>query len=152
MTRDFSAQFPAPSLFDRLLGLPLPKSPADAAEAVRRDLEHLLNTRQTHQGLAEHLPEVRRSLIAYGLPDLPSLDAHTTAQKLDIARMIRQAIQQFEPRLNNVRVTLLDPETPAARTLPFCIEGELVVAPGCSVLFETALDLASGQYTVQPSP
>ena len=38
-------------------------------EVVQRDLEHLLNTRQTHVGLPEAFKEVHNSIVTYGLPD-----------------------------------------------------------------------------------
>ena len=67
-----------PSLIDRLID---PDSGGTAAgqgyslrdmlESVQRDLEALLNTRQSHQGLPEEFAEVHRSLVAYGLRDVP---------------------------------------------------------------------------------
>ena len=43
------------------------------AAAVQRDLEDLLNTRVSNPRLAESCSECRRSILAYGLPDLVSL-------------------------------------------------------------------------------
>src|SRR5260370_5531600 len=57
-------------------------------DAVRRDLEDLLNTRQSHVGLSEAFKEVHQSLIAYGLPDLTSLHAITPQQRAHIAGVI----------------------------------------------------------------
>src|SRR5437660_12020505 len=90
-------------------------------DAVRRDLEDLLNTRQSHTGLPEAFKEVHQSLIAYGLPDLTSLNAFTAQQRSDIAGVIESAVAQFEPRLKDVRVQLLDPGDLKQRTLRFRI-------------------------------
>src|SRR5262249_27140855 len=77
-----------PSLLDRLID---PESAGTAIligyderkmrDAVRRDLEELLNTRQTHVGLSPGYVELNRSILAYGLPDLVSLEAITAKQR-----------------------------------------------------------------------
>ena len=71
-----------PSMLDRLID---PESAGTAwrrgygihqmIDAVRRDLEDLLNTRQSHQGMPEEFVELQRSIATYGLPDFSSIDA-----------------------------------------------------------------------------
>src|SRR5690349_19625335 len=104
-----------PSLLDRLID---PESggtnwrrgygPEQMMEAVRRDLEELLNTRQSLAGLPEGFPETEKSVIGYGLPDLTSLNAVTTQERDDIGRVIELIVGRFEPRLKEVRATLVD--------------------------------------------
>src|SRR5262245_50160729 len=104
-----------PSILDRLID---PESGGTAwrrgygveqmMDAVRRDLEELMNTRQSHMGAADNYPEVKRSLIAYGLPDLTSLDASTPQQREDIGRIIETVVALFEPRLKDIRATMID--------------------------------------------
>src|SRR6266496_3275910 len=60
-------------------------------EALRRDLEWLLNTRQIAGGLPSDLEELNRSLAAYGVPDFTNLNVanqddqkriHTRSERL----------------------------------------------------------------------
>ena len=46
-------------------------------QVVQRDLEDLLNTRQSCADLPEAFQEVASSIIAFGLPDLTSINAIT---------------------------------------------------------------------------
>jgi len=122
---------------------------AEVIHAVERDLSDLLNTRQTHQGLCDDLPEVSRSLVAYGLPDLGSLEAATEKQREEIGRDIEELVRRFEPRLKDVRAVLADPGDNRRRTVHFRIEARLNVEPAPDVAFDATLQLPSGEYTVQ---
>jgi type VI secretion system protein ImpF len=120
-------------------------------DAVQRDLEELLNTRESHQGLPEEYVEVRRSIAAYGLPDLTALDAVTPQQRAEIGRVLEAAIARFEPRLRDVRATLVDAGDGKARTVRFRIDAKLCLEPAPDVAFETILELTTGHYSVKPS-
>jgi type VI secretion system protein ImpF len=147
-----------PSLLDRLTD---PQSRGTAArpgysvkqmiDAVHRDLEDLLNTRQTDVGLPEGLLEVRRSIYNYGLPDLNSLQAITTEQREAIGHLIEKTIALFEPRLQDVRAVLLNPEEMRDTKLKYRIDARLSVDPAPDVAFDTVLELTTGHYTVKPS-
>jgi type VI secretion system protein ImpF len=147
-----------PSLLDRLVDASLQGSAGRAwygapqmVEAVQRDLEDLLNTRETHQGLCEGFPELGRSLIAYGLPDLSSIHAATQQQREEIGRSIEAVIRQFEPRLKDVRAVLLKSDDEKQRSIRFRVEARLSVDPAPDVAFDTTLELATGYYSVQRS-
>src|SRR2546427_5979001 len=75
--------------------------------AVLRDLEDLLNTVHTAHTVAPEFADVRDSIVAFGLPDLASVESISADQRAAIGRTIRKAIERFEPRLRAVRVTLL---------------------------------------------
>jgi type VI secretion system protein ImpF len=120
-------------------------------DAVQRDLEDLLNTRQSHQGLPLEFSEVHRSVVAYGLPDLTSLNAITRQQREDIGRLLEMAVAQFEPRLRDIRATLLDAGDGQDKTVRFRIEARLRLEPAPDVAFDTVLELATGHYTVKPA-
>src|SRR3954468_10523905 len=100
-----------PSLIDRLID---PESAGNAimigydtrqmAEAVRRDLEDLLNTRRTELPGGDRLPEVVSSIACFGLPDLVSMEALRDEQRAEIGRVIEQVIERYEPRLKTVHV------------------------------------------------
>lgn len=147
-----------PSIIDRLID---PDSGGTSArrgygvdemiEAVLRDLDELLNARQTHAGLPEELAEVRNSIVAYGLPDLTSLNAVTPDQRADIGRILEEVINRFEPRLKDVRASLLDPGDGKTRAVQFRIEARLCVEPAPELAFDTVLELTTGRYSVKPS-
>jgi type VI secretion system protein ImpF len=119
-------------------------------EAVRRDLEDLMNTRQTNTGAPQGFTEVERSIVGYGLPDLTSFaSAATPHHCAEIARAIESAVGRFEPRLRNVRATLLDPGDPKQRTVRFRIEARLALDPAPEVAFDTIVELTTGQSSVQ---
>jgi type VI secretion system protein ImpF len=147
-----------PSMLDRLID---PDSGGTAARhgysldqvraALQRDLEELLNTRQSHVGLPEAFAETHRSIIAYGLPDLTSLSAATSQQRAEIGRMIEVVLGYFEPRLRDVRAVLLDPIDAKERTVRFRVEARLSMEPAPEVAFDTILELSTGHYSVRPS-
>lgn len=120
-------------------------------EAVREDLEDLLNTRQTLGPAAKHLERVRNSILGYGLPELTSLQALTPQQRQEIAQLLATTVARYEPRLKDIRVILLDAELGKQPTLRFRIEARLVVEPAPEVAFDTVVEVSTGQHTVHHS-
>lgn len=120
-------------------------------DAVRRDLEDLLNTRQTNQGISEDFVEVQNSVVAFGLPDISSLNAITVQQREDIGRALESHIERFEPRLKDIRARLVDPGDGKERRVKFHVEARLNLDPAPEVAFDTVLELASGHYSVNQS-
>ncbi len=118
-------------------------------DSVRRDVEDLLNTRQTHHEIDERYQEVRRSIAAYGLPDLVSLNSITPQQREQIARMIEEVVRQFEPRLKDVRAAVITVGDSKDRNLHYRIEGKLHVEPSPELAFDTVLELSTGHYSVK---
>ncbi len=118
-------------------------------DAVRRDLEWLLNTRQPIVPAAEG-SELQNSLYMYGLPDVTSLSVASTRDRQRLAQAIQAAVLKFEPRIANPRITLVtggDEKLPALR---FAIEGMLRIYPDPEqVSFDAVLELSSGEYKVQ---
>jgi type VI secretion system protein ImpF len=151
-----------PSLLDRLTDHEPDKrvesrdkrvlSPTRLRESVRRDLAWLLNT--TNLASVEELgpyPEVARSVVNYGIPEL----AGKTKVNLpveEVERMIREAIWQYEPRLNKktLQVRLMgDRQRIRYNNMYFSIEAELWAHPLPMRLFlRTELDLESGTAKV----
>jgi type VI secretion system protein ImpF len=131
-------------------------------EAVRRDLEDLLNTRRPPDRDADGQPyfggleEVPRSIANYGLRDLARPDALNDALRAELARHIEEVITAFEPRLRDVRVRVRNTdEVKQARkndfkqtALYFHIEGRLDLDPAPAVAFETVLELTKGHHQV----
>jgi type VI secretion system protein ImpF len=119
--------------------------------AVQRDLEDLLNTRESHMGMPLEFDEVRNSIAAYGLPDLTSLNAITPQQRVEVGRILEEVVRKFEPRLRQVRATLMEAGDGKERNVRFRIDARLNVDPAPEVAFETILELTTGHYTVHSS-
>ena len=145
-----------PSILDRLID---PASGGTAwqrgyglqemVDVVRRDLEDLLNTRQSHQALPEAFVETHRSILGYGLPDMTAIEALTSQQREEIGRLLEAVVTRFEPRLRDVRATLVDSGQSKQPTLRFRIDARLCVEPAPDVAFETILELTTGHSSVQ---
>jgi type VI secretion system protein ImpF len=119
-------------------------------QAVTRDLEALLNTRQELlKALPSEYTEIRRSLVTYGLPDFTTCSLLNPADRNRIRRALEQAIAAFEPRLDRVRITLEQPR-PYENVLRFHIEALLRVDPAPEpVTFDATLQLHTQQYLVR---
>jgi type VI secretion system protein ImpF len=127
-------------------------SPARLRESVRRDLSWLFNTvNLTATQSLEDYPEVERSTLNYGLPDLAGRTA-SSVDKLALERLLRRAVWDFEPRLTRhaVKVKLiLDPERMSHNAMCFAIEAELWAQPLPLRLFlRTDVDLETGEFSV----
>jgi len=127
-------------------------SPARLRECVRRDLTWLFNT--TNLATLENLegfPEVQRSVVNFGMPDL----AGRTANSVDI-RVLEQilagVIWDFEPRLikSSVVVRVIADESKMNNNaMLFDIEAELWAQPLPLRLFlRTEIDLENGGVSV----
>jgi len=143
------------SVVDRLLAAgggtaSLSESVTDLRDAVRRDLERLLNTRRIAEPAPDEYPEVQNSIYHYGLADITSLSGDSDPARRRLIRQVEDAIELFEPRLTNVRVTAV--ETPARadrRQIRFHIDAMLRMDPEPErVAFDTVLETASGRIEV----
>lgn len=131
----------------------LPVSRAESVrrfrEAVRRDLEWLLNTRQPVIPIDEYT-QLENSLLSYGFPDVAALSARSVHDRQRLTEAIHTVIDKFEPRIANVRVSMAEMADTKLPVLTFVIEGALRMDPGAEyVSFNTVLDLANKEYKVQ---
>ncbi len=138
-------------LFDRLVQEDARTTPERQLKAaLRRDLEHLLNTRRVVEPPPESLAEVNRSLYNYGLPDFSSYSLTSPRDRNRLLRALETTIALFEPRLAGVKVSVVDAPIGTSRTLRFQIEGLLLKDPAPEqVSFDTVLQLSSGEYQVK---
>jgi type VI secretion system protein ImpF len=152
-----------PSLLDRLLD----DSPEQSTEplwhdsqvlkvikrGLCRDLQYLLNARRPLDQIPEQYPELRTSLLNFGLPDLQSMEIRDDHELASICRRIEETITAFEPRLRHVHVVpRLDGQDrrPIDRRLRFVIEAELVVEPlREAIRLVSSLDSGSGDFAVE---
>lgn len=146
------------SVIDRLIDedLRLPEKQLTRSEslrklrdAVRRDLEWLLNTRQPVEVPPDD-SELDKSVYMYGLPDISSMGSQDTRDQERLLRSIQDAISKFEPRIANPRVTFIAGLEEKLPVLRFLIEGMLRTDPSPEhVSFDTVLEISSGEYRVQ---
>jgi type VI secretion system protein ImpF len=144
-----------PSILDRLID---PDSmgtasapgydPREMLDAVRADLEELLNTRRTTSDVPAEFEEVRDSIVTYGLPDLVQFNGVSQDGCAQLARAIAEVVSRNEPRLTRVKVTVVRGQTDA-RSVRFHIDAALNVDPAPEVGFETVLELTTGRTTVR---
>jgi type VI secretion system protein ImpF len=117
-------------------------------DALKRDLEWLLNTRQPPLELAAY-PGAKASVINYGLPDISSLGLSNASDHRALRIAIETCLRNYEPRLMDVRVSLEGSDT-ADRRLRFHIEGNMKLDPAPEeIAFDTVLELTSGEYKVK---
>jgi len=118
-------------------------------EALKRDLEWLLNTRQPPVPAITGYPGAKASVINYGLPDISSLGLNSAADHRALRIAIETCLRNYEPRLMDVRVSLQGSDT-VDRRLRFHIEGNMKLDPAPEeIAFDTVLELTSGEYKVK---
>jgi type VI secretion system protein ImpF len=126
---------------------------AQLRQAVLRDVGWLLNTAALDAAAdLEEFSLVRASTLNYGVPDLTGRSL-SGLDPVVIARMIRDALRAFEPRIIDPDVRLIagggDHPT-AHNALAFEIRGQLWAQPApVPLVLETEMDLESGQVTVR---
>lgn len=114
-------------------------------EAVRRDLEALLNTRRTSEPAPAGLTEVAASVYHFGLPDISSMSRDSPETPARLTRLVEEAITLFEPRLTAVKVLAVPDARTAMGELRFVIEGTLQLDPVPErISFDTVLDATKG--------
>ena len=147
-----------PSVLDRLLDfeprskneapISASRSVAELKQAVRRDLEWLLNSRTYISAPDEKSGEIRKSVVAYGIPDFTGVNVRNKNDMKDLRIAVEKAIKRFEPRFLDVKLVVDDLEN-NDRMIRFRIEAFLNMEPAPEpVTFDTVLELGSGDFVV----
>jgi type VI secretion system protein ImpF len=152
-----------PALLDRLTDDdPLNKTEArerrvmtkrQLRQAVLRDLAWLFNATRMEPGTDfSRAPDVRRSVINFGLPAL-SGRAASSLDVIELERTIRQAILDFEPRIlpPTLKVTALREPTAMDHhnVIGVQIQGQLWAQPvPIELLLRTEIDLETGRVDI----
>ncbi|EQD65217.1 type VI secretion system lysozyme-related protein, partial [mine drainage metagenome] len=96
-------------------------------------------------------PEVRRSVLNFGIPDLTGM-AMSGVDAGMLERQIREAILAFEPRLtaNTLRVLInIDSKRMDRQGLIFNIDSEMWAQPiPLNLYLKTEVDLETGRFNV----
>ena len=147
-----------PGLFDRLLGVPMRgaggatvsrMSLDDLKDAVARDLEALLNTRQALPAeMLKPFPECGRSVVSYGLGDFADRSLSSPADRAYICECLEKTIECHEPRLRNAKASL-DARDEIVNRLNFSITALLVASSSEeAVNFDAVLQPSSLHYSI----
>lgn len=154
-----------PSLLDRLTDLHPGNSKESSSQqsmsqtqfkaAVIRDIGWLLNSVALEVCVdLEKYPEIKRSVLNYGLPDL-SGHTSSTIDVRDVEKSIRAAILQFEPRIirNSLKVRVhSNPDEMSHNSLIFEIAGAVFGQPSpFQVVLKSELDLECGEFQLKES-
>ncbi len=124
-------------------------SKARLKRTVLRDLAWLLNTTAYDTtGQLDLYPEVRRSVVNYGIPVLSGKN-YSGVDWRGLERQIHEAILNFEPRIlpDSLRVRAIIPTDPQGNhnLLQFELRGELWSMPfPVELLLRSELDLETG--------
>jgi type VI secretion system protein ImpF len=118
-------------------------------EALKRDVEWLLNTRRPPIENIGKFERARATMVNYGLSDITALGLSSASDQKRLRKALEQCLREFEPRLTDVVVTLEESQT-ADRRLRFHVQGLMRINPAPEeISFDTVLELSSGEYTVK---
>jgi len=124
----------------------------DLLQAVRRDIEWLLNSKRVLTRDLEDFPEARQSILNYGLPDFSHYSGSSLADCKHICGLITQTLQRFEPRLapGSIRVEHVVETNKTNTRAQFRIRGLLHVDPVKEpVVFDTEIEMDSGSVQIR---
>jgi type VI secretion system protein ImpF len=119
-------------------------------QAVLRDLAWLFNTTRLETGTdLANAPHARRSVVNFGLPAFSGMVA-SSLDAADLARAIRQAILDFEPRIMastlQVRTLVDSGQLDHHNVIGVEIQGHLWAQPvPLELLVRTEIDLETGK-------
>ncbi len=119
---------------------------------VLRDLEQLFNARQISEPARSPHEQLERSVYNYGLRDVATFAADSSAGTADLQKAIETTIALFEPRIKELRVKLVDggdPKDPTKQRVRFVVSGTLRTEPDPEQIeFDTVLESTSRHFEV----
>lgn len=122
----------------------------EVREAIRRDLEALLNTRRCPTTPPTALSELRDALVSYGVDGIVSANLMTDQAKLKLAEAIERRVALFETRLADIRVTILKSRTMTERALRMRIQATFRLHEGMPpISFESTIDPSTQRVLVE---
>ncbi|MFG0326270.1 MAG: type VI secretion system baseplate subunit TssE [Phycisphaerales bacterium JB037] len=125
-------------------------------QAVLRDLVWLLNApNKDRTGEFEDFPEVAKSVLNFGIPELAGISSENA--KGDLDRIVRDAIRAFEPRVLPASLRVTPPKEHGryapGNALVLEIVGEMWAQPIPDPLFvKTQVDLETGRCELKERP
>jgi type VI secretion system protein ImpF len=118
-------------------------------ETLKREVEWLLNTRQSPIPELEGYAQATSSVINYGLPDIHSFNGSKGREHDALTVSLLRTLRAFEPRIKDPQVFLVRSDT-TNRSLRFHIEGRISFENmEEEIKFDTVLELMRGEYEVK---
>jgi len=152
MSVDQTADF-MPTILDRLAP---PDEPGQLGsrreselieESIIRDLEMLLNTRREEFLVPAEFEETAASIVNFGIPDIAKCGSlRSGPEQLKLCRWIEEAVRNFEPRLRNITVRVIDREN-VSPLLRFRIEAKAEFSSG-RMAFDLGLKRDTGELAI----
>jgi type VI secretion system protein ImpF len=141
-----------PIIIERFIPKSQYQSVKELKDVVARDLEAMLNThREAILKMTDGYEEVSHSLVTYGVPDFSTFDVRNPHDRNLVCSILRELINDFEPRLKNVDVILTEPRE-HAQNLRFRLDALLEVFPAREqVVFDAVLQLTTKTYQIEGS-
>ncbi|MFV0491054.1 MAG: type VI secretion system baseplate subunit TssE [Pseudorhodobacter sp.] len=125
------------------------ETPEGLRAALRRDLEILLNTRCRSVTPSPDHVELSDSLVSLGVEDFFATSLVTDEQRKRFAADLQSRIARFDPRLEDLSVSLIQDPVPARRSLRLKIQARYRARPGLPpIIFETRIDPVAGHYSI----
>lgn len=124
----------------------------EVRQALRRDLESLLNARRRVVSVPRSLAETNHSLASYGLPDLTNVNVQSDDTRSGLCRMVEILLERFETRFKSAEVSILENSDPLDRTLRFRIRALMHAEPAPElIVFDTHVEPVTSTVNVKDS-
>jgi type VI secretion system protein ImpF len=121
----------------------------DLRNALRRDLEDMLNTHQSCLTPPPELADLNTSLINYGIPHFLGLQVASDSAREKFRAEIELLLRRFEPRFKRVSVTLTEASDALDRTLRFRIDALIYAEPDLEqISFDSMIEPVHRRFSV----
>ena len=113
------------SLWERLTGKEVSSEQDWLAKSICEDLKRMLNTRKSLLLSDEQFTNVKKSILNYGINDFNFGSVGTEEERKELANQIHQVIREYEPRIENMIIEILENKNKEDRVLRLDIKAEL---------------------------
>ena len=116
-------------------------------DSILRDVEMLLNSRRPETLIPEEYTEVAKSILNFGVPEFDQFgNLAAPSEQARLCKAFETAIQLFEPRLRNVKVSMVQPKKREG-ILRFRIDA-VIAAVGEDLVLEAGVNRTSSEVTL----
>ncbi len=120
-------------------------------DALKRDLEAILNSRRRFLSPPGHLQYLNNSLMNYGLTDFTNESVKSPEFQQHFHDHVVDVLTRLEPRLSNVELKMLDAKDQFDRSLRFRIQGTMILGEGEreEMVFNSYLDALERSVVIE---
>lgn len=118
-------------------------------ESVRRDLEHLFNSRYRCVSPPDNSDYMKGSILNFGIPDLSTINMNSSSSRNDFCRLIEKTIMAHDPRIKSVKVKSEQQINNQDPSVHFRVEAVLHTNPAPElIVFDSTLNPVSQSVDV----